>query len=437
VETAGCFTGRNDDLVVPLDGTTGILNDVTTSKVTRFLLMNKLIILLPILLCLLMPASAYADFEDIGIGARPVAMGGAFTGLADDANSIYYNPAGLGMLTRQELTGEESWLFLGLSDGSRLFNGFIGYVHPVSKTIGTFGAGWLSTSLRDNDALIGGNKETFIRYAENAFIFSYARDITDFTGRSLGRLTKVKDPLPGKIAAGLNVKLMAKSFGMDDYTMEAVSASGISLMPDPVFGSDGSRNTKYAISCDLGLFYKLESQRLSFGMALTDINKPYTVLDDNSINSNSLCRLPAGLRLGCAYREPATNMVFDIRMRGADLDFHSGIEKWFHGTDMALRAGFNHGSRFFNNITLGACYKYVRRYQFDYVFIYPLSGLRNIMGSHRLSITMQFGEMTQESEIRRQAELATEGINKLKKEKKEKLIRFDYLRNKFMQRIKK
>ena len=34
-------------------------------------------------------------FTKIGVGARPVAMGGAFVGLADDITALYYNPAGL------------------------------------------------------------------------------------------------------------------------------------------------------------------------------------------------------------------------------------------------------------------------------------------------------------------------------------------------------
>ncbi|MBU1680098.1 MAG: hypothetical protein KKD86_14825, partial [Bacteroidetes bacterium] len=33
-------------------------------------------------------------FVDIGFGAKPVAMGGAFVGLANDVNSIIWNPAG-------------------------------------------------------------------------------------------------------------------------------------------------------------------------------------------------------------------------------------------------------------------------------------------------------------------------------------------------------
>ena len=36
--------------------------------------------------------------------ARPLAMGGAFTGLADDANATYWNPAALGLMDKTEAT---------------------------------------------------------------------------------------------------------------------------------------------------------------------------------------------------------------------------------------------------------------------------------------------------------------------------------------------
>jgi hypothetical protein len=41
----------------------------------------------------------------VPVGARPMGMGGAFVGLADDANAVYWNPAGLPRLQRQEFTG--------------------------------------------------------------------------------------------------------------------------------------------------------------------------------------------------------------------------------------------------------------------------------------------------------------------------------------------
>jgi len=39
--------------------------------------------------------SNVASIFDLGMGARPLAMGGAFVGIADDGNALYYNPAGL------------------------------------------------------------------------------------------------------------------------------------------------------------------------------------------------------------------------------------------------------------------------------------------------------------------------------------------------------
>ena len=47
--------------------------------------------------------SAWA-FLTTGIGARAMGMGGAFVAVADDATAAYWNPAGLGMLNKPELT---------------------------------------------------------------------------------------------------------------------------------------------------------------------------------------------------------------------------------------------------------------------------------------------------------------------------------------------
>jgi hypothetical protein len=50
-------------------------------------------------------------FLKIGTGGRPSAMAGAFTGIADDINSIYYNPAGLGDIKSLEFSAQQIiWL---------------------------------------------------------------------------------------------------------------------------------------------------------------------------------------------------------------------------------------------------------------------------------------------------------------------------------------
>lgn len=45
-----------------------------------------------------------AAMMDIGMGARALGMGGAFIAVADDANAIYYNPAGLALIEGRHVT---------------------------------------------------------------------------------------------------------------------------------------------------------------------------------------------------------------------------------------------------------------------------------------------------------------------------------------------
>lgn len=66
------------------------------------------------------------NFLKIDVGARPIAMGGAFTGVADDETSLYYNPSGLTNLEgRHFIAGYHNNIF-------DMQSGFLGYVHPVS-----------------------------------------------------------------------------------------------------------------------------------------------------------------------------------------------------------------------------------------------------------------------------------------------------------------
>ena len=66
--------------------------------------------------------SAFA-FLKINSGARPVAMGGAFTGVADDENSLYYNPAGIASMDRNGVIFGYHNYFVDLQSGT------VGYIH--------------------------------------------------------------------------------------------------------------------------------------------------------------------------------------------------------------------------------------------------------------------------------------------------------------------
>ncbi len=76
-----------------------------------------------------------ATFLKIEAGARPVAMGGAFVAVADDANTTYWNPAGLVQLKEREITAmHNEWL-----QGIRYE--FLGYAQPIKWGGGTQGLG--------------------------------------------------------------------------------------------------------------------------------------------------------------------------------------------------------------------------------------------------------------------------------------------------------
>ena len=56
-------------------------------------------------------ATTSAAFLEIGAGARSIGMGSAFTAVADDPSTLYWNPAGIVNVTKPEFqTFYSPWL---------------------------------------------------------------------------------------------------------------------------------------------------------------------------------------------------------------------------------------------------------------------------------------------------------------------------------------
>lgn len=68
-----------------------------------------------------------AAFENKALSVRAEGMGGAFTSVADDSTSIYYNPAGLSHITLREI----SFLYTHLFNLSELEENLIIFVQPT------------------------------------------------------------------------------------------------------------------------------------------------------------------------------------------------------------------------------------------------------------------------------------------------------------------
>lgn len=79
------------------------------------------------------------QFLQIGVGARPAALGGAFVGMSDDINALYWNPAGLAGLKRGELSMTHALWFEDISYsniayGQPAFGGIVGAAFNILRT---------------------------------------------------------------------------------------------------------------------------------------------------------------------------------------------------------------------------------------------------------------------------------------------------------------
>ncbi|MBL8028850.1 MAG: hypothetical protein JNL74_20665 [Fibrobacteres bacterium] len=94
---------------------------------------------------------------DMGMGARPAAMGGAFTAFSDDVNSAYWNPAGMSSLTKLQIgiTNQINPEFLGAN-----YN-LVSGVFPLKEF--SVGFSWLM----QNASLEEGDPDNALEYRED------------------------------------------------------------------------------------------------------------------------------------------------------------------------------------------------------------------------------------------------------------------------------
>ena len=138
-------------------------------------ILNKTLIMATLVMGIGLASGAYAqsnvlteDFfhmgNDLGVGARALGLGGAYTAISDDYTAMYWNPAGIGQMKRREFnigfsqnSIKSDALFLGT--GAETADSFtrlnsIGLVFPVPTARGSlvFGVGY--DKGRDYDAMV-------------------------------------------------------------------------------------------------------------------------------------------------------------------------------------------------------------------------------------------------------------------------------------------
>ena len=92
------------------------------------------------------------QYDQLFIGTRPLSMGGAFIAVADDANTISWNPAGLPGLRRTEFTTTYADLYaMGITQS------YMGFVRPFSDRV-ALGFDWSNIGFDDKELLYAENK---------------------------------------------------------------------------------------------------------------------------------------------------------------------------------------------------------------------------------------------------------------------------------------
>jgi hypothetical protein len=143
-------------------------------------------------------ASQIIDPTDIGVGARPLGMGKAYTAVANDGSALFTNPAGLKGISAISMAGslmtEVPYTVLGGS--YPVLNGTLGVGY-----VGLGVSGIMETNIVSGTPEITGNQGSF---ANSAINISYATELNKLTSINTGIFKDTK--------IGATFKMISQSF---------------------------------------------------------------------------------------------------------------------------------------------------------------------------------------------------------------------------------
>jgi len=331
-----------------------------------------------------------AAFLKIEAGSRPASMGGAFAGLADDANAVFYNPAGLTSIVDRELTAMQNFWFAGINNES------ISYVQRLGD--GAFGVSFLGAFAKI-DERVEPTEDPMRTFNASAFA----------VGLSYGH------ELAKNASLGGTVKFLSQQFDIEDWT---------------------------GVAGDAGVL--LGSERLRFGASIQNVGVLKSEIEGESLDES----LPMNVRVGGAFHlifaetaeekaptpkaqtsgsepsagetntseelplepiiqsepKPILTVVADVNLpftwrdskllRSGHPVIHLGVENWFHDI-LAVRVGysFSQADKTNRGITAGLGLRAWGtapleniNFQFDYAF----APNGEIGDTHRISFISRF-----------------------------------------------
>ncbi len=276
-----------------------------------------------------------ASFLEIGVGARPIAMGGAFTALADDPSAIYWNVAGIATLERRGIFFNHTDWIADIS-----FDYLAGVV-PLGR-FGTLGLSITALTMGEMDVTTvtapEGTGQTF-KASDFAVSIAYALKLTD------------------RFAIGFNPKFIYQSIWQ-------MSAQGFAI--------------------DVGAHYLTPFKNVQLGFSMTNFGTKMRMSGDNArvlydfdphstgnndrvtaLLETSRWSLPLNFKIGVLYKALDTEkhrayLAVDAQHPNNDYEsVNVGVEYLFNGM-FALRGGYK--SLFLpdseESLTLGAGLNY-------------------------------------------------------------------------------
>ena len=332
------------------------------------------VLILPVLLVL--PTSVHAgkyaaEFLAEGIGARALAMGGAYVAIANDATANYWNPAGLCFMEGPEVSVSHVTMFDELANydavtfAAPLGQGVglgLSYIRLGVDGIPRYGDLQGTSAERTGQAhpewRSDGQTDGSFSDTEQAYIFSFGKRF-DFDLVMGGGLTPII--LPVEFSLGASGKYISQS--LDDRT-----------------GSGQGFDLGTLLRLNLSSQQEGPSMRLlSLGFQIQNLGTKLTWDTEGNYQDDVTRNLRFGLGLtqGIASLSSAVTLT-------AELDDQYGQELHYGGEYVFRDMVFLRGGADVDDFTAGAGLR-VYLFQLDYAFVgYELGN------THRLSATVGF-----------------------------------------------
>ena len=312
-------------------------------------------------------AAAAIDLSEIGVGARPLGMGKAYAGKADDASAIFLNPAGLAKndaLNIVSMSGsmlsDVNYIMLGASDISPLGKFGLGYVNASVGSIPL-------TTITGSGSTAAISQCGSTDFSSSLIFFSYGSKLSRFLKNGAGN----------NIALGLSLK-----YYLQGFSGGAVSPSGGT---NPMTDANGG-----GMDADLGLMWD-PARWLTLGLNFQNF-LPLSfggkfVWKERTGRSEVTESIPTVIRLGGQFKVlgPSALRKSDDQKLDVLLDYENTYNQnkpsvWHLGIEylplemIALRAGIDQkpkateaGVGVDNNLTAGVGV-YLGGFSFDYAY---------------------------------------------------------------------